>query len=472
MKKFFAIAGGILALGGVWFAVVAARYQPVLRPNIKIGPVDVGGLSVEDAQRKLRLWWDTERRNPVRFEAPGLAKAPSPMTRSALGIALDDKASLAQVRPEDFWDSVQRQVGLEEAPPLQLEPVFTTNPKALKSIESFVKQVGGTVSPAKVTFEKGQIQRVYEKSGVQLESAKMAELVTEVAQSGTDTIVLPLVEAPKKIADTELDKIKEVRSTFTTKFPTSKVSRCSNIKLASSIIHGTILAPGEQFSFNGVVGRRTIAAGFKVAGVLKNGRHDTDVGGGICQVSTTLYNAALLSNLKIVKRSNHSIPISYVPLGRDATVDYGTHDLVFENTLDHPIALAAKYEPGKLTFSILGTKTPGMEVKITTQRLRSWSAGTKYVNDASLAPGKQKVIDKGGGGHSVVTFRAVLVNGEEVSKERLNASLYRGGARIVAVNRAPKPAAAKPAAPTPGIGTTTTTGPVPVAPKPATGGSN
>jgi vancomycin resistance protein YoaR len=200
------------------------------------------------------------------------------------------------------------------------------------------------------------------------------------------------------------------------------------------------LAPGERFSFNETVGQRTVKAGFKEAGVYINGRHDTGVGGGICQVSTTLYNAALFSNMKIARRTNHSLPVPYVPVGRDATVNWGAQDLVLENNFDKPIALSATYTPGKLTFRVLGQKQPGLEVKIEREGLKSWAAPTKTVNDSSLAAGKRKVVESGSTGYSVNTFRLVFENGQLVKKEALGRSLYSSSARIIAVGTKSKPA--------------------------------
>jgi vancomycin resistance protein YoaR len=194
-------------------------------------------------------------------------------------------------------------------------------------------------------------------------------------------------------------------------------------------------------SFNGLVGRRTPQAGYRIAGVYVNGRHEVDFGGGICQVSSTLYNAALLANLKIAKRSNHSMPVPYVPLGRDATVDYdsGT-DLLIENNSDGPIAVDAEYLPGKLTFRVLGQKVPGQSVKIVQGPRRSWGNGTRVVRDPRLPAGRTVVQESGSAGHALRVTRIVLRDGVEVARESLGVSHYPGGDRIVRVGAArPRP---------------------------------
>lgn len=455
MKKFLIIVGGLVVISGGALSVMAARYEPVFRPNIKIGPVDVGGLTPGDAAKKIRQWWETERVKPVQVRNPKLLRQPEATNWTRLGVGIDDQGSLKQVPVEDFWDNVQRNVGLEDAPTKNFEIIYTYDPSRLAPLAKFVRENSGKPEPAKVSFDfkTSAIKTTPERTVMGLEISQMQPLVMDSLNKQSSEIELPLAEAPKKMTDEMLAKLATVQSHFTTRFPTSKRTRCENIKLASAKINGLILMPGEDFKFNSVVGRRTIEAGFKVAGVYKNGKHDTDVGGGICQVSTTLYGAALRSNLKIKRRSNHSLPISYVPLGLDATVDYNSHDLVFTNSMDHPIAIFSKYEPGKLTFAVVGQKLP-YTVKLTSQRTRSWGNGTQFVHDGSLPFGKQKVIERGGGGSAYVAYRILVQDGKEIKRERLIDSNYRGGPRIVAINKnasksAPKPTAgtAAPSAP-------------------------
>ncbi|HLO97702.1 MAG TPA: VanW family protein, partial [Fimbriimonas sp.] len=230
----------------------------------------------------------------------------------------------------------------------------------------------------------------------------------------------------------------------------------SNIRLASSKINGALLMPGEKWGFNEYVGRRTTQAGYREAGVYINGRHDTGVGGGICQVSTTLYNAALFANLKIVERTNHSLPVPYVPLGRDATVNWGAQNLVLENNTGAPIAIVSTYEPGRLTFRILGKKDPTLSVKVTQGKIRYWSGSTRREYDPRLAPGATKVVSTGSN-KGVAAFRHIYRNGVKEKTEDLGYSAYTGGGTVILYG--PK-APAKPKAPAaPAAGAPVTTPP-------------
>jgi len=439
MKKFLFGALVVVVGAGVSLTVMAARFVPSIRPNTLIGVVPVGGLTKEEAAKKLRLWWETEKLRELTLTSDKIQKPIPSMTPGKLGIVLDDEASVAQCELRDFWESAQATVTGGGAPTQKLPLKFKNVGASFDSLKQLVKGAIGTPRPARVTFEGGLVKREQEVTSYQLDTEKLPDVVV-TAMEGDGTVQLPIEEAPKHVPDAELEKIHDVVSEFSTHFPAYQSSRNTNIRLASAALNGSVLMPGDRLSFNTTVGRRTAQGGYKVAPVLKNGKHDTGIGGGICQVSTTLYNASLLADLKIVTRNNHSIPSVYVPVGRDATVDYGSLDLVIENSQKDPIAISSSYANGQITFRILGVKDPGRVVKIETAGHKSWGNGVKTVVDHSLPPGKTKVVEKGSAGHSITTFRIVYENGVEVKRETLNHSVYRGSPRIIASGGAKKPA--------------------------------
>ena len=154
-------------------------------------------------------------------------------------------------------------------------------------------------------------------------------------------------------------------STFSTNY-VNNYNRTTNLKLAANKINGTVLMPGDTFSYNKVVGERTIAAGYKEAPIYVQGRVEDGLGGGICQIATTLYNAVLYANLKVVERSNHQFVPSYIGPSRDATVVYGAIDFKFKNNRDYPIKILCSVSGGVANFRILGLKTKNdYKVKIT-----------------------------------------------------------------------------------------------------------
>ena len=448
MKKF--LLGGLVVFGGtaVGLSVTAANFVPTIRPNTHIGLVPVGGLTKDEATKKLRIWWESERVKELTLTSNLIQKQLPSMTPGKLGITIDDINSVEQCEMSDFWAAAQDKVTSSEYEKRVLDLKFKGTAGSLDPLRKIVKDAIGKPRSARVVYQAGTIVREFEVTSFELDESRLSEAVVG-ALSGDGKVNVPIKEAPKTIPDDELAKITEVMAEFTTKFPAYQTARNTNIRLASGKLNGQILMPGDQLSFNTCVGRRTVKDGYKVAPVLVNGRHDTGIGGGICQVSTTLYNASLLADIKIVKRNNHSIPSVYVPVGRDATVDYGTLDFIIENNQEVPIAVSSTFESGQITFRILGKKVPGKSVKVTTSGHSVWGNGVKTVVDRSLAPGSRRVIEKGSAGHAISTFRVVYENGVEVRRDPLGRSVYRGSPRIIAVNNAPKPS--KPKAPAPDV---------------------
>lgn len=162
----------------------------------------------------------------------------------------------------------------------------------------------------------------------------------------------------------------KVLGTYTTKAKWGQTNRNTNIRLACEAINEYVVQPGAQFSFNTVVGQRTKERGYKEAGVYVNGQVDTGVGGGICQVSSTLFNAALLSNMTITARRAHSLPVSYLPRGRDAAVSWGGPEFKFKNPYSFPVMICTYFNPNtcEIVISIKGradATAPNVKISVT-----------------------------------------------------------------------------------------------------------
>lgn len=145
-------------------------------------------------------------------------------------------------------------------------------------------------------------------------------------------------------------------ATFTTRFDVSDVDRSTNLKIACQKINGKVILSGDTFSYNKALGARTAAAGYKNGKIYSGGQVVDGIGGGICQISSTLYNSVLLADLEIVERRNHQFVTSYVGPGRDATVVYGLTDFKFKNTRQYPVRISASAQNGIATISIYGIK--------------------------------------------------------------------------------------------------------------------
>lgn len=225
-------------------------------------------------------------------------------------------------------------------------------------------------------------------------------------------------------------------STFITK-TTSNSKRNTNIKLAAQAINGIVLQPGEEFSFNDRVGQRTEEKGYKGAGAYNNGEVVEEIGGGVCQVSSTLYNAVLKAGLKTTKRQSHTYEPSYVTPGTDATVSWNGPDYKFVNSSSSPIGIRASYADQTMTVSIYGIPVleEGVTYSLKSTKLKDTGIPAPvYAEDPTLQPGEEKVKSNGSSGSQWETRLVIKKDGEVVSQDVDHTVTYKGHAPEVLRN--------------------------------------
>lgn len=247
-------------------------------------------------------------------------------------------------------------------------------------------------------------------------------------------------------------------STFTTRFDESDRDRSTNLRIACQRINGKVLMPGETFSYNQTLGARTAAAGFKNGKVYEGGEVVDGIGGGICQISSTLYNAVIMANLQTVERRNHQFVTSYVGPGRDATVVYGAIDYKFKNTRKYPVRLKASAVNGIATVTIYGIKEENeYTFKFETRTVDTIPLTTTYEEDATLPVGTEKVKRKGSNGIKTETYVTKTLNGKVVTRDLLSRDTYSAMSRIVIKGTKGEATPAAPAPQTPQTQVTPTT---------------
>ena len=225
---------------------------------------------------------------------------------------------------------------------------------------------------------------------------------------------------------------KDILGTYSTKYNSSQYNRSNNVVLAAQKINGTIVLPGETFSYNQAVGKRTIDAGFKEAGAYAGGKVIQEVGGGICQISSTLYNAVLYANLEIVSRTGHYFETGYVDASRDATVSWGTLDFKFKNNRTYPILIEAYASGGTASVTIKGLKEEGdFEVQITSQRTSYINQTINYIDDEEMYEGEERIEQEGHGGATSVGYKILYKDGAEVERILLSRDTYHPLERII-----------------------------------------
>ena len=251
------------------------------------------------------------------------------------------------------------------------------------------------------------------------------------------TIPLKVTYPSVSTNDIGSEAFPDLLSSFRTSFTSSNSNRSTNIRLSSEKINGTVLMPGETFSFNQVVGKRTPEAGFKPATAYSNGEVVQEYGGGICQVSSTLYNAVLYANLEITERTNHGYKPTYVDPGLDATVSWGGPDFKFTNNRDYPIRIVCDTSNKILNIYIYGLKRDtDYKVVLDAQYVSTVNYKTVYQRDSSLASGQSRVIQSGSNGCKTATYKYLYdANGTLVSSECISRDTYNPHNKIIAVGK-------------------------------------
>lgn len=246
------------------------------------------------------------------------------------------------------------------------------------------------------------------------------------------TIPLKITKPKKTINNLGEEAFPDLLATFSTRFDGSNYNRNTNIKLAAKKVNGTVILPGEKFSFNTIVGSRTIEAGFKEGTAYVGGKVVPDVGGGVCQVSSIIYNTALLANMQIVERSNHMFTTGYVAASRDATVYYGSLDFVFKNSRKYPIKMVASANGGVCKVSIYGIKEEKEYEVIIQSKITSYiNPTTIYKEDPTLEEGKEIVEQTAITGCRSEGYKILKLNGKIVSQTLLSKDTYKSRNKIV-----------------------------------------
>ena len=290
---------------------------------------------------------------------------------------------------------------------------------------------------ARYEITDGKVQMFAEQTGRQIDKIEVGTQLERLKNGETITLKVVTLTPDVTLASLNGKLFNHILGEYSTQYSTSSKNRSKNVELAASKINGVILAPGEDFSYNKVVGERTRANGFLDAPMFENGETVQGTGGGVCQVSSTLYSAVLYADLQIVTRRCHSLTVAYVPKGQDATVAYGSIDFQFKNNTAYPIKILASAAGGKVTISISGTK-PDVEkkVKITNNVLETKAPQVEEESDPTLMTGSKKVLSAGKTGYTVETIRTVYENGVETKSEKMGRSVYKSVPSKVAVGSA------------------------------------
>lgn len=282
-----------------------------------------------------------------------------------------------------------------------------------KEIEKTISKIEGEFDKkpvnASITKDKNdQFQITSEKVGYEVDKDNLIKDIN-IGISNKDIKDIIVDAKMKKVEPTikksDLQKIDTKISSFATDFSSSTENRVNNIQVASKTLDGTVVMPNETFSFNKMVGERTSENGYKAAAVIVGDKVESGLGGGVCQVSSTLHNAVVGAGIVPTEREHHNMPVSYVGAGMDATVDYGNIDYKFKNTLGYPIYIECTTDDKKLTFNIYSNS------KLTKKTYKLVNS-VKTVNRFGKAACEAKA------------YKVTYEDGKETSRDEINSDCY------------------------------------------------
>ena len=337
-------------------------------------------------------------------------------------------------------DVVTAQLGRED---IKLNFAYNSEYIRNKLVDIF-EEIGQEAKDATVVLKDQVFVITDEVEGRKLDVNQSYDLIkAQIEKVAFEDVELVVGTTQPEIKRADLENIKDKLGEYSTKFNAADVDRTHNIKIATISASNILIKPGQTFSVNEMVGPRLAKFGYKEAKVIINNELVPGIGGGVCQVSSTLYNVALLSNMKIVERRNHSLPSAYVPLGRDATISEDYIDFKFQNTTQYPIYLYGEVKGSWVKFSLYGrNESPGRTVKIKTEMIKKTEPQIKIIEDPTLPEGTEVEEKKAYTGYVVKSWRVIMENSKEVSVEELPLSTYRvanGVKRVGTMKVAPTP---------------------------------
>jgi vancomycin resistance protein YoaR len=423
----------LLSLSGANIIAVgtALSYDPHIFPAVRVGETNISGLTIENARTVLSKL--------------------APLNPTSLLITIEDKQWW--IEPKDI-DLAFDELETAHAAYLQprqghflqrffalhrihdVKPVLLFNEAKLAALLStLATETYIAAKPAAIRHETDEFVIIPGSKGRELAENSLQAIRNAIFNS-QPTVSLNIRDIAPAVSEADLRHINYVLAEYRTEFNPAETARNQNIHLAANSLNATLLHPGQILSFNAIVGPRTEQRGYRKAPAYVNEEQLVDDwGGGICQVSSTLYNAALLADLTIIERSPHFRPPGYVPIGLDATIDFDSKlDFRIKNPLLDSVYISVETKDTELIVKLLGKSLPDKPlVRIVTTDLTTVEPKTEFIQDPNLDPGIQITTQVGQKGFHVSTARIRSVNGQELNRELLAEDTYNPVDKIVRV---------------------------------------
>ncbi|MFB9329858.1 VanW family protein [Paenibacillus aurantiacus] len=457
---FFAV---LLAISIVWGGLWLYAKRDVVPDGTRAGPqtsdgvlrvtdkdmLTLGGLTVDQAKERLRRQAAALTGMTVALQTNGSSQVKRTWTMAELGLSVDTtgaEQALTRLREGGVWT----RAAYRHRFPDELTVKVTWNTKQL---ERKIRGVWGfleahePVNATRTIRADDTVAYTPHHDAYRLDMRTLTATIRArveqafeataqggtIAKSGVVPMPLTVVHPNVTLEKLKVEGIERMIASFATDFSTSGEGRAHNVKSTAKSLQDWDLAPGEMFDYLTVIQATRESYGFKEAPVILNGELVPGIGGGICQVSSTLYNAALLAGFHMTERRNHSLPVSYLPMGRDATFAEGAIGFRFKNTTGKHLLIRTETAGGKLTVKLFGTMPNNVVYKLESKTVEEIEPGIKEVPSATVQPGSRLLMSPGKTGYIVETYRTKLVNGKAVAIERISRDKYKAQPAIYAI---------------------------------------
>lgn len=409
-----------------------ANAENKIGPGLTIGGISISGMTVEEAEAAVNAYIDDIKLKEVVFEVAGGNKVST--TYGNLGIMWGNPQEIrAEIDKENSGNVIKRYKNRKDVEvnglDLELSVIFDNS-----MVEAFInnecKIYDETIANASITRENGEFVITGGEPG---EAVSLTGALVEITDNlysyylnGVTEVKLPLNQSDPQATMEQLSMVKDLLGTYTTSFSSSGANRANNVINGCSKLNGILLLPGEELSAYKTISPFTTENGYYLAGSYSNGQVVESLGGGICQVTSTLYNAILLSELEVVERNNHSMVVTYVPKSADAAIaESSGKDFRFKNNTEYPIYIEGITADKKITFNIYGVETRPENRKV---EYVSEVLSETVPNDVIMADSSKPIGSISSTpahiGYTARLWKVVYVDGVETEREIVNNSRY------------------------------------------------
>lgn len=414
--------------------------------GVAVGGIEIGGMPIDDAMRLLDSFERSllDRSVTVQANTAEAVHDSKQWTAAELGYRIqfvDIRAALSELRKGNIWERAAYRYHFPKS-------YLITQNWNRDLFEAALRQQWGWMEesePKDATRTISENDEVIYEAHIDAYRLHVAELAAEVEewillkegayravpQSFAAPLPVEIIHPEVTLEKLQAEGIERKIMSFTTDFASSGEGRAHNVTVAAETLHDWHLAPDEVFEYSKLIEQTEENHTFREAPVIVNGRLTPGIGGGVCQVSSTLYQAVLRAGLEIVERRNHSIPVAYLPLGQDATYADGGIDFRFRNTTGKHLIIRTEVKDRKLTVKLFGTMPENERYDIESVTVKTIAPEVRETANALLPAGKKVTVESGKQGYVVDTFRTLIRDGVAVSSERVSHDTYRAQPRIV-----------------------------------------